>query len=120
MGSCGSDALSFAQIAIMEKAGTDWLQKAADAIEQLQELELARADREGRRVVPPCKVGDDVFTLDDLGRLHECEVRGIHCGRMKHENYIELEPIGYRGRKYGASFGAFGKLYSSPAEEAAL
>ena len=41
------------------------LQKAADAIEQLQkELEMARADREGQCVALPCKVGDTVYGND--------------------------------------------------------
>ena len=39
-------------------------------------LELAKADRDGRCVVLPCKVGDTVFQVDE-GEIYKMEVRSI-------------------------------------------
>ena len=38
--------------------------------------ELAQADREGRCVVLPCKVGDTVYQVDDI-RVYALEVRNL-------------------------------------------
>ena len=70
-------------------------------------------------IVPPCKVGDTVYsTLDDLVRLHKCKVCGIYKGRRERENYVELESVSDRGRLYGATFGSFGKTVFLTREEA--
>lgn len=67
----------------------------------------------------PCKVDNTVYSmLDDLGRLHECKVCGIYIGSKEWKSYVELEPIDYRGRRYGAAFGAFGKTVFLTREEA--
>ena len=81
--------------------------------------EWAKAEQEDRLVVLPCKVGDTVYsTLDDLGHSYKCEVTGVYLSRREHESYVELDPISYRGSKYGASFGAFGKTVFLTREEA--
>lgn len=77
------------------------------------------AEKQGRLAVLPCKVGDTVYsTLDDLGHSYKCEVTGVYLSRREHESYVELDPISYRGSKYGASFGAFGKTVFLTREEA--
>lgn len=82
-------------------------------------LELALADKEERLMVLPCKVGDTVYsTLDDLGHSYKCEVTGVYLSRREHESYVELDPVSYRGSRYGASFGAFGKTVFLTREEA--
>lgn len=81
--------------------------------------EWAKADKEDRLVALPCKVGDTVYsTLDDLGHSYKCEVTGVYLSRREHESYVELDPISYRGSKYGALFGAFGKTVFLTREEA--
>ena len=72
--------------------------------------ELAEADKAGRLVVLPCKVGGEVYsTLDDLGQLHQCRVTRVHLDERTHLNTVVLEPVDYEGSEYGAAFGSFGK-----------
>ena len=68
------------------------------------------ADRAGRLVVLPCKVGGEVYsTLDDLGRLHQCRATYVLLNEKPYLNTVVLEPVDYEGSQYGASFGAFGQ-----------
>lgn len=80
---------------------------------------LAEADRDGRLVVLPCKVGGEVYsTLDDLGRLHQCRATYVLINERPYLNTVALEPVDYEGSQYGASFGAFGKIVFLTREEA--
>ena len=73
-------------------------------------VELMEADKAGRLVVLPCKVGGEVYsTLDDLGQLHQCRVTRVHLDERTHLNTVVLEPVDYEGSEYGAAFGSFGK-----------
>lgn len=77
------------------------------------------ADKEGRLVVLPCKVGGEVYsTLDDLGRLHQCRATYVLLNEKPYLNTVALEPVDYEGSQYGASFGAFGQTVFLTREEA--
>ena len=79
--------------------------------------ELAEADKDGRLVVLPCKVGQRVFALLDTDKhISECEVKQIGMGNKI--GFIGLEPIGARGREYGISLNGFGKTVFRTREEA--
>ena len=83
--------------------------------------ELAEADRDGRLVVLPCKVGQRVFALLDTDKhISECEVKQIGLGNEI--GFVGIEPIGARGREYGVSIKGFGKtvFLTREAAEAAL
>lgn len=81
--------------------------------------ELAEADKDGRLVVLPCKVGGEVYsTLDDLGQLHQCRVTRVHLDERTYLNTVVLEPVDYEGSEYGAAFGSFGKTIFITLEEA--
>ena len=70
--------------------------------------ELAEADKDGRCVVLPCKVGQRAFALLDTDKhISECEVKQIGMGNEI--GFIGLEPIGARGREYGVALNGFGK-----------
>lgn len=70
--------------------------------------ELAEADKAGRLVVLPCKVGQRVFALLDTDKhLSECEVKQIGLGNEI--GFVGIEPTGARGREYGVSIKGFGK-----------
>ena len=78
---------------------------------------LAEADKDGRLVVLPCKVGQRVFALLDTDKhISECEVKQIGMGNKI--GFIGLEPIGARGREYGISLNGFGKTVFLTREEA--
>ena len=98
-----------------------------EAAEQLRQLcqgcdldrleELAEADKAGRLVVLPCKVGQRVFALLDTDKhISECEVKQIGMGNKI--GFIGLEPIGARGREYGVALNGFGKTVFLTREEA--
>ena len=71
-------------------------------------VELAEADKDGRVVVLPCKVGQRVFALMDMDKhISECEVTQIGMGNEI--GFIGLELIGARGREYGVALNGFGK-----------
>lgn len=75
------------------------------------------ADKDGRLVVLPCKVGQRVFALLDTDKhISECEVKRISMGNKI--GFIGLEPIGARGREYGISLNGFGKTVFRTREEA--
>jgi hypothetical protein len=78
---------------------------------------LAEADKDGRLVVLPCKMGQRVFALLDTDKhISECEVKQIGMGNKI--GFIGLEPIGARGREYGVSINGFGKTVFLTREEA--
>ena len=80
-------------------------------------VELMKADKDGRLVVLPCKVGHRVFALLDTDRhISECEVKQIGLGNEI--GFVGLEPIGARGREYGVSLNGFGKTVFLSREEA--
>lgn len=80
-------------------------------------VELAEADKDGRVVVLPCKVGQRVFALMDTDKhISECEVKQIGLGNEI--GFIGLEPIGARGREYGVALNGFGKTVFLTREEA--
>ena len=79
--------------------------------------EIAEADKDGRCVVLPCKVGQRVFALLDTDKnISECEVKQIGMGNEI--GFIGLEPIGARGREYGVALNGFGKTVFLTREEA--
>ena len=79
--------------------------------------ELAEADKDGRLVVLPCKVGQRVFALLDTDKhISECEVKQIGVGNEI--GFVGIEPIGARGREYGVSINGFGKTVFLTREEA--
>lgn len=79
--------------------------------------ELSEADKDGRMVLLPCKVGQRVFALLDTDKhISECEVKQIGMGNKI--GFIGLEPIGARGREYGVSLKGFGKTVFLTREEA--
>ena len=78
---------------------------------------LAEADKDGRVVVLPCKVGQRVFALLDTDKhLSECEVKQIGLGNEI--GFVGIEPIGACGREYGVSIKGFGKTVFLTREEA--
>lgn len=78
---------------------------------------LMEADRTGRLVVLPCKVGQRVFALLDTDKhISECEVKQIGMGNKI--GFIGLEPIAARGREYGVALNGFGKTVFLTREEA--
>ena len=98
-----------------------------EAAEQLRQLcrncdldrleKLAEADKAGRLVVLPCKVGQRVFALLDTDKhISECEVKQIGMGNEI--GFIGFEPIGARGREYGVALNGFGKTVFLTREEA--
>ena len=79
--------------------------------------EQAEADKDGRLVVLPCKVGQRVFALMDMDKhISECEVKRISMGNKI--GFIGFEPIGARGREYGVVLNGFGKTVFLTREEA--
>ena len=78
---------------------------------------LAEADKDGRLVVLPCKVGQRVFALLDTDKhISECEVKQIGMGNKI--GFIGLEPLGARGREYGVALNGFDKTVFLTREEA--
>ena len=79
--------------------------------------ELAKADKDGRVEVLPCKVGQRLFALLDTDKhISECEVKQIGLGNEI--SFVGIEPIGARGREYGVSIKGFGKTVFLTREEA--
>lgn len=92
-----------------ENAGHLWdFAQAAENMTVGRLKELAEADKDGRVVVLPCKVGQRVFALLDTDKhISECEVKQIGMGNEI--GFIGLEPIGARGREYGVALNGFNK-----------
>lgn len=96
---------------IIESAFSDDTSKA----ERIREL--LKADKDGRLVVLPCKVGQRVFALLDTDKhISESEVKQIGLGNEI--GFVGIEPIGARGREYGVSIKGFGKTVFLTREEA--
>ena len=79
--------------------------------------ELAEADKDGRVVVLPCKVGDTVFArLDNKSKyVCECKVKQIVVGNI---GFVTFAPIGAPEREYDVSLRGFGKTVFFSREEA--
>ena len=79
--------------------------------------EFAEADRDGRVVVLPCKVGDTVFArLDNKSKyVFECKVKQIVVGNI---GFVTFAPIGAPEREYDVSLRGFGKTVFLSREEA--
>ena len=79
--------------------------------------ELAEADKDGRVVVLPCKVGDTVFArLDNKSKyVCECKVTQIVVGNI---GFVTFAPIGAPEREYDVSLRGFGKTVFFSREEA--
>ncbi len=91
--------------------------RLGDGMTLMRLRELAVADKEGRVIVLPCKVGQRVFALLDTDKhISECEVKQIGLGNEI--GFVGLEPIGARGREYGVSLKGFGKTVFLTREEA--
>ncbi len=91
--------------------------KAFDGVAIDRLCDLDEADKDGRLVVLPCKVGQRVFALMDTDKhISECEVKQIGMGNEI--GFIRLEPIGARGREYGVALNGFGKTVFLTREEA--
>lgn len=100
-----------------------WMKEVVEAafdndtsrIERAHNLHVA--DKEGRVVVLPCKVGHRVFALLDTDKhISECEIKQIGLGNEI--GFVGLEPIGARGREYGVALNGFGKTVFLTREEA--
>lgn len=88
-----------------------------DGVDVDRMKELTEADKDGRLVVLPCKMGQRVFALLDTDKhISECEVKQIGMGNKI--GFIGLEPIGTRGREYGVALNGFGKTVFLTREEA--
>lgn len=79
--------------------------------------ELAEADKDGRCVVLPCKVGDTVFArLGNKSKyVCECKVKQIVVGNI---GFVTFAPIGAPEREYDVSLRGFGKTVFLTREEA--
>lgn len=79
--------------------------------------ELLKADKDGRLVVLPCKVGDTVFArLDNKSKyVCECKVKQIVVGNI---GFVTFAPIGAPEREYDVSLRGFGKTVFLSREEA--
>ena len=79
--------------------------------------ELAEADKDGRVVVLPCKVGDTVFArLDNKSKyVCECKVKQIVVGNI---GFVTFAPIGAPVREYDVSLRGFGETVFLSREEA--
>ena len=100
-----------------------WMKEVVEAafdndtsrIERAHNLHVA--DKEGRVIVLPCKVGHRVFALLDTDKhISECEVKQIGLGNEI--GFVSLESIGARGREYGVALNGFGKTVFLTREEA--
>ena len=80
-------------------------------------VELMKADKDGRVVVLPCKVGDTVFArLDNKSKyVCECKVKQIVLGNI---GFVTFAPIGAPEREYDVSLRGFGKTVFLTREEA--
>ena len=100
------EEVTAAKVALMGKTLAEITEFEGVPLARLREL--AEADKDGRVVVLPCKVGQRVFALMDMDKhISECEVKRIGMGNEI--GFIGLEPIGARGREYGVALNGFGK-----------
>lgn len=87
---------------------------STEAVKRLREL--AEADKDGRVVVLPCKVGDTVFLIYQ-GSIIECTAEFVNMGVVS-GNRIVAYRLTDRADQYGATFDAFGKAVFLTREEA--
>lgn len=93
--------------------------RLGDGMTLMRLRELAVADKEGRAIILPCKVGHRVFALLDTDKhISECEIKQIDLGIVNGIGFVGLEPIGARGREYGVALKGFGKTVFLTREEA--
>lgn len=79
--------------------------------------ELAEADKDGRLVVLPCKVGDTVWSsLDGAKYARECKVDFVNIGNVG-TTFVLSAKNGMR-EQYGVTATAFGKTVFLTREEA--
>ena len=66
-----------------ENAGHLWdFAQAAESMTLERFKELAEADKDGRCVVLPCKVGDTVWIVGTVRKLYSAKVRTFFCGNV--------------------------------------
>lgn len=83
-------------------------------------VELAEADKDGRLVVLPCKVGDTVFLVGEYERsMHECTVE-YFCIARGETSMLNIDKSS--GQNFGTDLRAVGKycFFSREEAEAAL
>ena len=79
--------------------------------------ELAEADKDGRLVVLPCKVGDVVWTnLDGMRHPRKCVIEFVNIG--SHATTIVFSTVDGLREQYGVNPSAFGKTVFLTREEA--
>lgn len=102
------------KLSMMGKAISEITEFDGLPIDRLREL--AEADKDGRVVVLPCKVGQRVFALlHGERRVTECEVKQVVSGDL---DWVTLEPCGKSGTEYGVALDGFGKTVFLTREEA--
>lgn len=85
------------------------------AAERLREL--AEADKDGRLVVLPCKVGDTVWAnLDGMRHPRECVIEFVNIG--SHVTTIVFSTVDGLREQYGGNHSSFGKTVFLTREEA--
>lgn len=125
---CPFEAAVCDRLAAYEDTGlspekVSWMKEVVEAafdndtsrIERAHNLHVA--DKEGRCVVLPCKVGDTVFArLDNKSKyVCECKVKQIVVGNI---GFVTFAPIGAPEREYDVSLRGFGKTVFLSREEA--
>lgn len=125
---CPFEAAVCDRLAAYEDTGlspekVSWMKEVVEAafdndtsrIERAHNLHVA--DKEGRVVVLPCKVGDTVFArLDNKSKyVCECKVKQIVVGNI---GFVTFAPIGAPEREYDVSLRGFGKTVFLSREEA--
>lgn len=79
--------------------------------------ELAEADKDGRLVVLPCKVGDTVWAnLDGMRHTRKCVIEFANIG--SHVTTIVFSTVDGLREQYGVNPSAFGKIVFLTREEA--
>ena len=79
--------------------------------------ELAEADKGGRLVVSPCKVGDIVWAnLDGMLYPRKCEIEFVNIG--SHATTIVFHTVDGLREQYGVNPSSFGKTVFLTSEEA--
>lgn len=70
--------------------------------------ELSEADKAGRGVVLPCKIGDTVWccNLGGMNGVHEYKVVAAHVSNTT-QDVIVVEPQDYKGQGYGIYLNRF-------------
>lgn len=79
--------------------------------------ELAEADKDGRVVVLPCKVGDIVWAnLDEMRHTRKCVIEFVNIG--SHVTTIVFSTVDGLREQYGVNHSSFGKTVFLTREEA--